>query len=600
MQILDQDFDLILEDLESGQRYEFLAIASYLSVFYYEYSKSESILQRFSQELGIDVEFTGALGRKMRHQKDDLSHLILKVKRSVQKPLYTPEKRCALPKIARIKDDNLMNSIKFQSDDMEEVKLNTAEQAFLLVLCQVHSLTHPKDDITNEECLTYLQSIIGQAPHADLEPSDKFVYTQNPSDGSWPVLSQALYERSRREKDSARKAERALEQFEELANQYRNPIPALEDRSMQSFFLCQMPAIWTIELSQADFLLEVGATRSALDIYLRWDRWDKIILCYTKMGYREKAAELIKERIRSGEENPELYCALGDVTKDKSQYEKAWEVSNHRSARAMRSLAHFYMFDKKNHELAEPCFQKSLELNSLQTGLWFTYALDIFKEAVKYNYESEKVWENILILSAQLLLMPDCLFAYGRLLDLNSKFVDGQIIGRITHAVIEDMPSANGQKCGEFHKKLLELVARSTSLVSTDPDVWFAYSQLLLHQGTTKESYEKACQCLQRSFSCSMKAGDSAWEREAKKRADLFAKLEIWLKLLQESQQTDDKQTQAFKQLQFRSLQMNIKIILARIKSLKDNCLKLELIDEWTGCETEMQTILDKVTNLLI
>lgn len=33
-----------------------------------------------------------------------------------------------------------------------------------------------------------------------------------------------------------------------------------------------------------------------------------------------------------------LWCALGDITQQDEHYAKAWEVSNHRSSRAQRSL----------------------------------------------------------------------------------------------------------------------------------------------------------------------------------------------------------------------------------------------------------------------
>lgn len=51
---------------------------------------------------------------------------------------------------------------------------------------------------------------------------------------------------------------------------------------------------------------------------------------------------MIRERLAVSETAP-LYCSLSDVTADPQYYHKAWEFSNHRSARAMRGLAFHYL-----------------------------------------------------------------------------------------------------------------------------------------------------------------------------------------------------------------------------------------------------------------
>jgi hypothetical protein len=73
------------------------------------------------------------------------------------------------------------------------------------------------------------------------------------------------------------------------------------------------------------------------------------------MGGRETQAEELAtkcmedtESLASGKlSTANILCLLGDIKQDGSFYERAWEVSEKKCARAMRSLAriHFYKND---------------------------------------------------------------------------------------------------------------------------------------------------------------------------------------------------------------------------------------------------------------
>jgi hypothetical protein len=59
-----------------------------------------------------------------------------------------------------------------------------------------------------------------------------------------------------------------------------------------------------------------------------------------------KAETVILSQLAKFPDSPKLHCLLGDVKSDYTLYERAWEISGCKFARAMRSLGAYY-FEKK-------------------------------------------------------------------------------------------------------------------------------------------------------------------------------------------------------------------------------------------------------------
>ena len=67
---------------------------------------------------------------------------------------------------------------------------------------------------------------------------------------------------------------------------------------------------------------------------------------------------------------PRLYCILGDIEQSKEMYEKAWEVSNQRYARAQRSIGRHF-FAARDFVRAAEAYSRSLKVNQLNHQSWF-------------------------------------------------------------------------------------------------------------------------------------------------------------------------------------------------------------------------------------
>ncbi|RFU76818.1 tpr repeat-containing [Trichoderma arundinaceum] len=177
------------------------------------------------------------------------------------------------------------------------------------------------------------------------------------------------------------------------------------------------PPRWHLESELAYAWAGVGSMTSALEIFKRLKLWAEVALCFASSaaaddedgrgsGGEDKAKGIIRWRLfnktgvtapSSSEPEDEvvgqdvsllkaadfsgverqppppdaarLWCILGDLENNPAHYERAWEISKHRYARAQRSLGEHYL-GQKDLAKALDAYKKATNVNRLSPDMW--------------------------------------------------------------------------------------------------------------------------------------------------------------------------------------------------------------------------------------
>lgn len=540
-----QLIDLIqkMEPLMTDDRYKDLQVqfhveAGNLSHVFYRYREAHEHFNTAKKIADINIQLTGAMGKRTRFQVDDKAQLLLEVTRnSVSSSdvdctqVEVSHTNSSLPKDLNLDDDTILNAISFTDGDVKSTQVSATEQALILGVMEDYRRSRAShDELTEEEVQAYLTYVLGQMR-------------------SWSVGVAGLLLRSKLEKGSSRRLERSMRQIEELFNQTMREEPSAGQRS-HLFYAVKIVPVWDMQKQLAELLLALGAIGSALQIYEELEMWEEAVACYQRLGKSEKAETVIREQL-AVRETPNLWCFLGDITRNIEHYEKGWELSKHRSARAQRCMGYLY-FAKEQYAKCLECFEKSLNVNALQVPVWFTYgcaamaakdfnlavrafqrcvsidydnfeawnnlassyiklgkkkkAFMTLKDAIKCNYENWRIWENYLLVGTDCGEFGEVIRAYHRLCDLKEKWVDEEILGILVRAVNENLPDAQGNPAKRIEPKLCELFGRVTSRVTDKAEIWRLYAQLCT------DDQDKMLQYLQKAHRCVMQT--SNWEKD--------------------------------------------------------------------------------------
>jgi tetratricopeptide (TPR) repeat protein len=367
------------------------------------------------------------------------------------------------PKALELNDDTLLESIEYAKPTSDKVEnsallpeladlqpdqqpqLNPLDQITLLTEATIKDIYSPLDMLNSEEILPYAVRVLSDKPT------------------NWQIYTQALLVRSRIESHRSRTQERSVLQLQVIVDQIiadtqeppsseKNGIPEIRvtqflprakasesapvPERLRYIYQLSSPTRWEIETELAFAWSSAGSLVTALEIFKRLKMWAEVALCHHSVGQEDKARQVVRRQLYYSSKGPEmdvydidvdavatetwsgsirtpppphsprLWCILGDLENDPSCWERAWEISNHRFARAQRTLGEYY---SKQGELekAREAYMKATIINrqnnetwsrlgdiDLATGNWEGAVL-AFQQSIMIDDTDAKTYSNL-------------------------------------------------------------------------------------------------------------------------------------------------------------------------------------------------------------
>lgn len=604
--------------LEKSHRIQLHLEIGLLQLHYYQYKDANENFEAAHSVSGISCDLDGALGVRTKFQQKPVAQLRVQIDRKGEEiKTFTPKFSAAdIPKALPLDDDTLLEAVKFiENEDGPSTKLSAEEQSVILTMCTSMQKASPAHRLRDEQIICVIESLLS-------DPK------------CWAVHCEALRVRCLLERDRSRTVERSMMQLELLVKNISSKAKGSTSSAISGaikrltlFYSTWSKPTWMLEKQLAALFTSLGVLSSALDIYLRLHMWEEAIVCLIRTERGHDAEKLIRDQLAI-KETPNLYCLLGDILQDPSQYSKAWEISRSRNARAMRSLGAFYVSKKQFKEAVE-CFEKSLKVNYMQVGTWFSMgcsalanadyekaiksfqkcvclnwdnfeawtnlstsfvrsgkkiqAYKALTEGLKCNFNRWELWENFLFISVDTGHFVDALRAYNRLVDLKDKYVDTAVLKILVRAVTEDLEDANDSPACKLRPTLLELFGRLTSKVTSNWEVWSLYAQLLGDgMSDLEDSNNKAIHYLQKALrSAIQRIGWEKDEKSATENVDLCIRLLACVRRRDEDSHTDDSTVV--------STRLSVNGVKAKLQMYKKSLMKEDVIRRYEELTAELE-----------
>lgn len=524
--------------------------------YYGQDSKALQLFQTAGAEVGLEWVLTGALGRRTKFQTFDVSQLVVLANgrnRETDNTQPNPQ-----PTTLDLNDDTLLEKISFTSveklsptaeipaslaslDPSNPTPLDPLDSTILLALTTCIKNTNPDGGLTMEEMAPYAARVLSHPRN-------------------WTVHTMALLIRTRLEHTKSRTVQRSVLQLQALVDQLVDEIGPVTNgiAAPKSSFLPKpsdptetastrvrlayawqllLPSRWDLEAELAQRWISLGALKTALEIFERLEMWDKVAMCWAGIGRQDRASEVLLQQLQKTPSDAKLWSLLGDVEKKPEHWEKAWEVSGGRYARAKRALGNYY-FHSQQYAPAKDAFKLSLAINPLNHVAWFTYgcacleledyeeaceafsrcvsidpqdseswsnlatgllklnrkrdAWQALKQATAGNYENWKIWQNYMFVCIDVGEFPEAIRSMKRVVDVlgekkGESCLDEEVVEILVQRALQDDP-AEERSIG---KQVVELFTKSiVPIITTSARLWNSAARLYLWRGLHSDALD--------------------------------------------------------------------------------------------------------------
>lgn len=392
-----------------------------------------------ARAMGLQYELTGVKGRRTKFQVDDITQLVLLAKSrkreeiaavsSLQPNAGAPTKNPSAPSAPEtllLNDETLLekteytstsdstSSVLSQLDPNNQPALHPLDQCVLLGLCLNVRNTSPQHGLTGEQMSPYISRVISHPEN-------------------WSIHTMSLLLRARLEANRTRTVERSTLQLQALIDQMPTSDSSVTER-LRYFHQIALPSKWDLQRELAVRLVSLGVLKSALEILERLEMWEECVHCWQAMEQPRRGVEIVRdllegkkeeadavlrrgkggeqrERIRGAMDRAresKLWCLLGELDPEcaEKHFKKAWEVSDHKSGRAARSLGGYY-FARGHYPQAIQCLKNAVSIQPLLARSWFilgcalvreerwSEARDAFGRCVSLDEEDGESWNNL-------------------------------------------------------------------------------------------------------------------------------------------------------------------------------------------------------------
>ncbi|RKO87187.1 hypothetical protein BDK51DRAFT_14076, partial [Blyttiomyces helicus] len=346
---------------------------------------------------GFKWSLSGALGKRTKFQTFNVAQLVVLAESAADEDAESASTAETVavtgskPTNLDLNDDTILETIEFTAPKEGENgkhagkqgNLKAIDQCILLAFCLNVKNTNPANGLTTEQMLPYVRRVLENA-------------------NNWMVYTMALLLRSRLESHKSRTVERAALQLQALVDQFPLEESTPAERMLHIFSI-MMPPKWELERELGERFVSIGVLRSAFEIFQRLELWEDAISCLQMLEKPKEAEALVRQRLELSPKSPKLHCLLGDLSGNASFYEMAWQLSDGRYPRAMRSLGGYY-FKRGEWVKSIESYHRALAINALFENSWFIMgcaamraedwdtAVRAFSRTVSINHENGEAW----------------------------------------------------------------------------------------------------------------------------------------------------------------------------------------------------------------